>query len=60
MPLLKELACGRHISDAELYFGIIALDNVEEDAIGLLILEKENCYTAPNSLTAFVYVGGYP
>lgn len=28
--------------------------------MGLLILEMENCYTAPNSLTTFVYEGVHP
>lgn len=27
MPLLKELACGGYIADAEFYFAVIALDS---------------------------------
>lgn len=55
--LLKELACGGHISDTELYFDRIALDNVEEDAMGQLIPIdlKQNCWITVNGLTTFVH-----
>lgn len=55
--LLKELACGGHISVAKLYFDTITLDSVEVDAMGQWILEKQDCWIAVNGLTTFVYAG---
>lgn len=57
MYLLKELACGGHISVAKLYFDTITLDSVEVDAMGQWILEKQDCWIAVNGLTTFVYAG---